>query len=269
MKKQLYLILIGAMFHLGSIFAAAQTTAFRYRPERVAVGTVYHYLKTNIDGSQPENISLYIASQNRIESFKFHEKGTRAGLVTADMDWQTFSPKKLESWQVVSKDERRLFATLTLDPDNKTVDVLIPAMRPEKEAAQLGMLPFHLYNFDLASLNVSFPHLIKPKGAFTIGIADPTFKADGAMFAYRGELMVNFEKDERHNGSICRRYKAAGPGIGGTGTIWVNKAGNYIEDMEFDVANNPDWKTFKLKLMKKEKINADGWQRFIAAHFGK
>lgn len=253
------------LLSVGSV--AAQSSDFRFRPERVAVGTVYHYLKTNVDGTQPENISLYIANTTRIESFKFHEKGSRAGLVTAEMDWATFIPAKIESWQVSSKTERKLFATLTYKPADQSVEVSIPAMKPTSEFARIGLLPFHLYNFDLASLNVSLPHLIDPKRRFTVGIADPTFKPDGPMFAYRGGLTFTFQKDEVRNRVKCRRYSAAGDGIGGKGTVWVNKKGGYIEDMEFDVANNPDWKTFKLKLIKKETMTADGWQQFIASQF--
>ncbi len=247
--------------------ASAQSADFVFRPGRLAVGTVYHYVKTNIDGTQPENISLYIAGRDRIESLKFHEKGERAGLVKAEMDWASFLPKKLESWQVMSQTEQRLFATLTYHPAERAVEVSIPAMRPKAEMASIGRVPFHLYNFDLASLNVSFPHLADPKGTFTVGIADPTFKNDGAMFAYRGELGVAYEKDEVRNGVKCRRYSAAGAGIGGKGTIWVNKKLGHIEDMEFDVANNPDWQTFKLKLRRTEKMSGEGWQRFIASQF--
>jgi hypothetical protein len=246
---------------------AAQSADFVFRPGRVAVGTVYHYSKTNVDGTQPENISLYIADPSHIESLKYHNKGERAGLVKAEMDWASFLPKKLESWQVLSQTEQKLFATLTFRPADRAVEVSIPAMRPEPEMAAIGRLPFHLYNFDLASLNVSFPHLADPKSSFTIGIADPTFKENGPMFAYRGELRVAYERDEVRNGVKCRRYSAAGAGIGGKGTIWVNKKLGHIEDMEFDVANNPDWQTFKLKLQRIEKMSGDGWRRFIESQF--
>ncbi|HQZ95486.1 MAG TPA: hypothetical protein PLP21_04165 [Pyrinomonadaceae bacterium] len=249
------------------ISASAQSAAFNFKPQRVAVGTVFHYLKTNTDGTKSENVSLYVATNARIESFKFHEKGTQAGLVVAEMDWAGFFPKKIESYQVFSKEDRRLFATLTFQPSSREVDVLIPAFKPDKESAKIARLPFHLYNFDLASLNVSFPHLRDPKKSFVVGIADPTFKPDGPMFAYRGDLNIRYQRDETRNGEKCRLYEASGPGIGGKGLIWVNTKGSYIEDMEFDVANNPDWKTFKLKLLKTEKLTPDGWQQFIASHF--
>jgi hypothetical protein len=252
-----------------AIFAAtafAQPPVYKLRPERIAVGTVYHYVKTNVDGTQPEQISLYIVSRDRVESYKFHPKGTRAGLVTAEMDWKNFVARKLESRQVFASGERKLFATLTLDADGRNITVSIPTAKPEPETVKVESMPFHLYNFDLASLNVTLPHLTDPKKPFTVGIVDPTFKPE-PLVAYKGELTVTYEKDEQRNGVETRRYRAEGSGIGGKGTIWVNKKQGHIEDMEFDVANNPDWKTFKLKLTKTEKMTADQWQQFIAAQF--
>ncbi len=246
--------------------AAAQAPVYKFRPERVAVGTVYHYLKTNVDGSQAENISTYIASSERIESFKYHEKGTRSGLVIADMDWKNFMARRLESWQVFGKDERRLFATLEYSPSDQSITVSIPAAKPEPETVKVGRIPFHLYNFDLASLNVAWPHLVDPRKPFVVGIADPTF-AHGPLVAYKGEMAVTYERDEARNGVETRRYAAKGKGIGGEGTIWVNKEFGHIEDMEFNVANNPDWKTFKLKLIKTETRTPAQWQEFIASRF--
>lgn len=261
LMKILFLLLF-----IAASTAIAQPPVYKLRPERIAEGTVYHYVKTNVDGTQPEQVSLYIASRDRIESYKFHPKGSRAGLVTAEMDWNNFIPRKLESRQVFGSGERKLFATLTLDADNKSLTVSIPTAKPEPETVKLDKLPFHLYNFDLASLNVTLPHLADPTKTFTVGIVDPTFKPD-PLVAYKGELNVTYEKDEQRNGVETRRYRAEGTGIGGKGTIWVNKKLSHIEDMEFDVANNPDWKTFKLKLKKTEKMTAEEWQQFIAAQF--
>lgn len=260
MKTLLFIVLIAAST------VVAQPPVYKLRPERIAVGTVYHYVKTNTDGTQPEYVSLYIATPDRIESYKFHPKGSRAGLVTAEMDWKNFIPAKLESRQVFPNGERKLFATLTLNTDGKNITVSIPSAKPEPETVKLDKLPFHLYNFDLASLNVTLPHLADPRKTFTVGIVDPTFKPE-PLVAYKGELTVTYEKDEQRNGVDTLRYAAAGDGIGGKGTIWVNKKLGNIEDMEFDVANNPDWKTFKLKLTKTEKMTADQWQTFIAAQF--
>lgn len=259
--------LIASLIALACCVAAhSQPPVYRFDPAKVPVGTVYHYVKTNVDGSQPESVATYVAARDRIESFKYHEKGTRAGLVKAEMDWTNFMAARLESWQVFSKDERRLFATLAFDPAARAATITIPSARPDPEVSKMANFPVHLYNFDLASLNVTFRHLADPKKPFTIGIADPTFKTD-PFFEYRGELTVTYERDEPRNGVETRRYKAEGKGIGGRGTIWVNKREGHIEDMEFDVANNPDWKTFKLKLLKTEQKTPAQWEAFIASRY--
>ena len=258
--------LFASIIAVFTVSAFAQPPAYKLRSERIAVGTVYHYVKTNVDGTQPEQISLYIAGRDRIESYKFHPKGSRAGLVTAEMDWQKFVARTLESRQVFASGERRLFATLTLAADGRYITDSIPAAKPEPETVKVESMPFHLYNFDLASLNVTLPHLTDPKKTFTVGIVDPTFKPE-PLAAYKGEMTVSYEKEEQRNGVLTRRYSASGSGIGGKGNIWVNKKLGHIEDMEFDVANNPDWKTFKLKLTKTENMTSDEWQKFIAAQF--
>jgi hypothetical protein len=268
MKKVIFVFAVFlATFAFSVLNTTAQASDFRFRADRANIGKVFHYLKTNIDGTQPENIALYISSAVTIESFKFHEKGTRAGLVVAEMDWENFVVRQLRSYQVTSPIDRKLFATLTFDSSKREIDVSIPVARPESETVKVLRLPFHVYNFDLASLNVSFPHMVKPKRTFTIGIADPTFKNDGPLMVYRGDLTVVFEKDGVRNGAKCRKYSASGPGVGGRGVIWVNKKGGYIEDMEFDVPDNPDWKTFKLKLEKIEKMTPQNWEAFISSRF--
>lgn len=244
---------------------AAQAPVYKFDESKIPVGNVYHYLKTNVDGSQPEYVSTFIASRDRIESFKYHEKGMRAGLVIAELDWTNFMARRLESWQVFSRRERRLFATLTFDAAARTAAITVPSGK-DPEISKMGTFPVHLYNFDLASLNVTFPHLADPRQAFRVGIADPTF-ASGPSFEYKGELAITYERDEPHDGIETRRYRAAGDGIGGRGTIWVGKSDGHIVDMEFDVANNPEWKSFKLKLSKIEKMTSEQWRDFIASRF--
>ena len=51
------------------------------------------------------------------------------------------------------------------------------------------------------------------------------------------------------------------------GFIWVNKKRNWIEDMEIALPDNPDWTSFKFKLLKTETMTRDAWEKFIAAQF--
>lgn len=242
---------------------------FQYKPEKsIPAGTVLHYVKTNLDGSKPEFVSQYIASADVMESFKFHPKSARAGLVIAEMDWKTFSVRSLKSYQVFAGGERKLFATLNFDAAKKGAEVLIPSVRRESEFLSIVHLPFHIYNFDFGSLNFAFAHLKNLKKSFVIGIADPTFKTEGAMMEYRGEAAVSYVGEEKRNDVTTRKYKADGAGLKNRGGfIWVNKSKNYIEDIEIEFPDNPEWTSFKFKLLKTEKMSRAEWGKFMTAQF--
>ncbi|MEA2561016.1 MAG: hypothetical protein QOH06_2520 [Acidobacteriota bacterium] len=205
--------------------AAAQVEAFHYdaaRAAQVPVGKVYHYLKTNIDGTHPEHVSIRVGSPERIESFKFHPGDPPAALVTADMDWQVFSVRKIDSWHRMADGQRKLMATLTALDGGKRVNVELPMLGKPAETVEIGRLPWHIYNFDLASLGFAFRHLVDPKGRFTIGIADPNF-GEGPAFLYRGKAEVSYLGEETRAGVLCRRYRIDGPGLQNRGGfLWVN-----------------------------------------------
>ncbi len=248
--------------------AQESLTAFRYQPGKIVTGVVYHYLKTNIDGTNPEHISIRIAARDRIESFKFHPRGSRAALVIATMDWSIFSVKRLESWQVFKDKEKVLAATLVYLPASKEVAVALPFMNRPSENVLIPFLPFHVYNFDFASLNFAFPHLVNPKKPFRIGVSDPTFKDEGPAFRYRGEVDVTYVADEMRGGKRCLKYRIDGPGLENKGGfIWVSKRTGYFEDAEIQLADNPNWKTFKFKLTKMERMNEAEWQSYMKAQF--
>ena len=276
--KTIQAISIGIfLFAGGFLFAAGaraqndgdDTGKFRFEAKKnFAAGTVLHYVKTNIDGTYPEYVSQYIASADTMESFKFHPKGSRAGLVIAEMDWRTFSAKSLKSWQVFARNERRLFGTIIFDGAARRAEVSIPAAKPESEFVELKIFPVHLYNFDFGSLNFAFPHLVKPKGDFRIGVTDPTFRQDAALVEYKGAVTVSYIADEKRNNARTRKYKIDGAGLKNRGgSIWVNKKTGWIEDMEIDLPDNPDWTSFKFKLLKVEKMSRAEWESFIKAQF--
>ncbi|HEX4899835.1 MAG TPA: hypothetical protein VFV61_04835, partial [Pyrinomonadaceae bacterium] len=193
---------------------------------------------------------------------------TRAGLVIAQMDWQIFSVKRLESWQVYKDKEKVLAATLVYLPASKEVAVTLPFMNRPTENVAIPFLPFHVYNFDFASLNFAFPHLVNPKKRFRVGVSDPTFSDQGPAFRYRGEVDVAYVADEMRNGFLCRKYRIDGPGLENKGGfIWVNKRSGYFQDAEIQLADNPNWQTFKFKLQKVDRMSAAQWAAFMKAQF--
>lgn len=259
------------------LFLLATTTsaqispaAFKYDKKRaVPVGTVLHYVKTNIDGTKPEYVSQYISNADTLESFKFHIKGDRAGLVIAEMDWKHFAAGKLTSWRVYEDDKRELFGTIEFDFSAKTGTTKIPSVSDKPDSFTLPLSPTHLYNFDLASLNFALPHLRNPKGEFVFGIADPTFGASDKLVEYKGEVTMKFLADETRNSVRTRKYSVNGKGLQNKGGyIWVNKEHGWMEDMEIELPDNPEWKSFKLKLLRRETMTKTAWDEFRNEQFG-
>lgn len=267
MKNTIWILALALLTASG---AAAQVEKFKYQPDKIPVGKVYHYSKTNLDGSEPEYISLWVEDKDRIRAFKLPPEGTQAAEVMAHLDWSTFSVDRIESWQTWPDKEPRLVARLAYLGAEKAVEVeILPTGKPAEKVV-IPRLPWHVYTFDFASLNFSFRHLIDPTGSFVIGVADPSFKDEGPAFFYRGEATVAYVGDEARNGVDCRKYRIDGPGLANRGGfLWVNKKEEHFEDVEIDLPDNPKWKAFKFRLMGVERMDLAGWEAFMKGRYGK
>lgn len=261
-------VVVAMLSQVLPIASSAQTVeGFRFRPDKVETAMVYHYVKSNLDGTNPGNIALFVASPTRLEAFKYRPGGTSATLVIAEMDWTIFSATRLESWQWSGPDNPTLFGTLTYDNSEQAVIVDIPTMGV-KETTPIEHLPFHLYDFDFASLNVAFRHLIDPEGEFTIGIADPTYQQTSPIFAYRGEVTVSYVGRETRNGVACRMYRIDGAGLEHKGGfMWVSRADEHIVEFGIELGDEPGQQGVNLSLQRVEEMSPSAWQQFMRSQF--
>jgi hypothetical protein len=131
--------------------------------------------------------------------------------------------------------------------------------------AAWAQLPFHVYNFDFASLNFAWRHLASPRAPFSIGVVDPTFRSEGDVIFYRGAADVAYVGEESLHGKTCRKYRITGPGIGGVeGTIWEDPKSGWLEKIAIPFPDNPDWASFLLELQGVEVMTPAAWKAFIA-----
>jgi hypothetical protein len=141
------------------------------------------------------------------------------------------------------------------------VDVAFPSLNRPTERTVIGRLPYYVFNFDLSDLNFAFRHRPRPTAPLTMGLADPTFAEEGPLFAYRGEVRLEYLGEEAREGGRCRKYRIEGPGLArGGGTLWVDKAGGYFRDAEIQTANNPEWQSLKFRLLRIERLDRAGWE---------
>lgn len=240
---------------------------FEFQPDRITPGTVYYYIKSNIDGSYPAKVALYIASPDHFEVFKIYPGASATALVTADMDWASFSPRTMASYDVHAGGSRSLVIEGNMTPeDNYNFNVAnLLWVKGKTSSAPIGHYPVHNYNFDLASLNVSFRHLIDPAQDFEIGLQMPRFDfIHLGQMEYLGKASIHYLADEACHAAQCRKYSITGEAFGQQqGYIWVNKEGGYFEKVEIPVRDNPSWKDFKLELQGQERISAQAWDQYI------
>jgi len=239
--------------------------AFEFDESRLPIGTAYHYIKSNTDGSHAERVSIYLADKTTLESFKWKEpKTSSAGHVRATLDWDRFSATKLESYQMTKTGERHV-ATAEYEPATRSWAIEIGDL--PRQSIRIAQLPFHVYSFDLASLNVTFRFLKNPKASFAVGMTNPTYAEKGPVFEYRGEATFTFLGEEQRELTPCLKYKIEGEGMKNRrGYVWIDRDERHIVDWEMPLPNHPDWTTLKLKLASKEKIKLEEWKSFMKAH---
>ena len=262
--------LLGCALALGgcSLFGFAKKApvgveAFAYQASRVPVGTVYHYVKSNIDGSTPERVSLYVSDETTLEAYRWREpKPQTTTYVKATMDWGRLSAIRLESQRKQRWMGSQVNAIAEYTPSTKTMS--IEFSDKTRHTVTIEHVPFHFYQFDLASLNVAFRQLKDPTAPFQVGIVNPTFAETGAALEYRGQATITYEKEEKRAELPCRRYHIDGPGVKNQGgTIWVDRNEGHIVDLEIKNPNHPDWVSFKLKFVGRETMTPPEWQAFM------
>lgn len=239
--------------------AHAQSSAFQYQPERAPKpGTVWRYSKSNIDGSAPWHLSLYVASPTRIDVLKWVEGAPDFVEVAADIDLARAMPVNLQQWNTTaSAREPRLWGNTVGDALTVTL-----AGGPTFELAAGGQ-PLHLWGFDLMGLAFVLPHLIDPDAAFEIMVVDPNRPgSDGQPFA---QGIARFEPAgaETIGGVAARKYRISGQVFGAAeGWLWADRASGRLLRVVHPVPTSSDWSDWKLDAVGVEQFDGIRWEQF-------
>ena len=263
-----YVSLIAFLFIHSSAFAevSSSVSMFQYHPERIKVGTVYHYTKSNLDGTKPATVSIYIKAADILEVYKAEEEVIDAAHIIAKMDWTSFSASELDSGHLLKDGTRKPVATLALSKADNTLQVRI---KDQNGSTAINHYPVHIYNFDFISFNYTLRHLKDPTKTFEIGIADPIFQGEG-LIKYKGKVKIEFAGEAPCHQTTCRKYRITGEPFGDKeGFMWVNKKEGYAENIEVPVPDNPDWNSFKFELKKVEQMTPAQWETYKKNNIGR
>lgn len=260
------------------------TGLFRFQPQKIEVGALYFYIKSNLDGSKPAKIFMFVASETHIEVLKVEPGDEILSLVTADMNWATYSADLLESWYVLPESEYQghlipapgMLITQAYGAHSYKNHVFYMWYNGGCGQASVEHYPFHVYNFDFLSLNFIFRHLVDPEQDFEIGVVDPNWEVvktlgnaeageEPNILEYRGKALVEFLGEEPYHRIACRKYRISGPGMKNMqGFIWVDREKGHFVNFEHPLFDNPNWNSFKLELQSSDTLSEGEWMAFMA-----
>jgi hypothetical protein len=229
-----------------------------------AIGRFYHYVRSNQDGSLPEQIYQYRASETRIEVGKEVARCTNAAFVTAEFDPARGQGVRFVGGRLGRDLEQEPFAYLDYDAASRTLSANVPAMNIEARATIAGE-PFILYDFDLSDLNARFAGRAAPREDFRFAVA-LIWPEEGAANVLRtpGGAEARLAGEEARLGRTALRYDVSD---GLNGQLWLDARDGHVLEARFAEPNHVEYADFRMVLQRMDDNGAEAWRAARAAHW--
>ena len=248
---------------ISSITVSAQLTKFGKPGLFTDRHVLYQYKKSNWDGTHSSSVLLYAADSNMLESFKWSEGDEVATLVTAIIDWNTFSVGEFQNHKLRKGLPPEFIARLK---GEKKLKITVGEMQ---DSLLIADLPWQSYDFDFAGLSFIWRSLRNKKEQFWFHIADVAMVNGSPKFVNKGKVTVNFGGHEMVNNKQCLKYFADGPGLENRGGhIWVNQENFMIEQYKIALPDEPGFDNGMMQLIKTDKMSPQQWESFKKKKLG-
>lgn len=244
-----------------SLFASASLAAAMPFP-------IYHYVRSNQDGSVPEQVVQFRPTRTSVFVYRWVEKCTTAAYITAAMSDDLRDARFFAAGIVARDGTQAQFGTLTFDPTILTLSV--DGKRPGGPRIQakhmLKARPYLLYDFDFADLN-SFLQEQRPRSDFAYALP-VIWRSDPNIIRDLGMLHARYAGEEQHLGRKAVRYdlRVDGP-TPATGTIWADARQGFIIEAGLGLPNHMEYKDFRLKLDKIEAGGTAAWDALTKSQY--
>lgn len=229
---------------------------------------IYHYIRSNRDGSEPEHVVHYRPSKTGIAVYKWVEKCTTAAFVTAQMSDDMHQGRVFFAGKVARDGSQARFGTLTFDPllMMLAADITPPGGQRIQVKHSLRGVPYLLYDFDFADLN-SFLQENRPDRDFFFALP-VIWPSDESIFRDLGMLRAHYAGPEQRSGRDVLRFDLVVEGsTPSTGYLWVDARDFYIVEAELGLPNHMEYKDFRLKLEKIEAGGQSAWDALTKTQY--
>lgn len=231
------------------------------------VGETLHYVRSNRDGTKPEHIYMHRAAADRIEVYKMVERCTRAAIVAAAIDPRTGEAQRLEAAALLPNARRAPYGELRFQPATGAITATLEIDgRQVTAAARASTRPWHLYDYDLATLAAAF-RATRPERT-TFGLALVWVEPGRKVLRWLGGATAVRGPAQRHLGRPAWRYEVSGPAFGaiGGGPLWIDRRDGTLIDAQWRMPNHPGYRDFRLRLIGREAPGAAAWTTLFRHH---
>ncbi|QLC24613.1 hypothetical protein HFP57_05935 [Parasphingopyxis algicola] len=261
-----------ALMGAAALVAAAGfgTNAFGGGEPEAVEGRIYHYVRSNQDGSGAENVYVYRAASNRLEVYKARERCTDAAFVTAWVDAETGRAAVVNGGRLMPEARHENFATIAYD--GAATMLRAEAALPDRMVRQQVRVEepiFHLYDFDLATLSLQTMALDDPRSDFSFGLPLIwTEPEDGRYVRHLGRADAEYVGEEDYRGTAALRFEVGGPALGDKGgPLWIDANSGHVLGAQWGIPNHAGMDDFAIRLAEIEDSGDAGWQALLTAHF--
>lgn len=212
---------------------------------------------------------MFRRSASEIAVTKMRARCTRAALVTATIDPATGEATRLVAARLLPGAESAPYGVLAFNADRIDAELTMDGATL-RDSVTVTDRPWHLYDYDLATLAAATQAMTGPPADFTFALALVWPGDDPKRFLqWLGRADARFIGGERHEGRDTLRYEVTGPAFGaaGGGPMRLDAGGRFPVDVQWRRPNHPGYADFRLRLTAVADDGEPGWARRLSAHF--
>jgi len=227
-------------------------------------GDILHYLRSDMDGSSPEAVSVWLREDGSVEVFKRVSPCTNAALVTAEFDGVGAEPRRLVGGRLGRDGAQQPFAWLDYDAETGEIAVRFgaPDAPPVETLTLSSPAPWRLYDFDFADWNALADG--PPPASFTVEMA--LIWPDGEpVLRNLGEAEAVRVGEEPRAGRAAVRYRVSANGFE-AGDLWLDPATGRVIEVAWAAPNHPGYENYRLVLTGSDSGEA-AWRALLASHW--
>lgn len=239
-----------------TLLAALALSACISAPEPPAspVGRLYHYVRSNQDGSVPEQIYLFRASETHLEVGKIVRRCSNAAFVTADLDLTRGQGVRYVGGRIAEDGSQEAFAYLDYDA-SRSLHARIADAGIDQRVEVAGE-PYIIYDFDLSELNALHAGRAPAHEDFRFAVS-LIWPDDPNVFRDLGRTNARFAAMERRLNRDAVRFDVSG---GLNGQLWLDAREGHVLEASFAEPNHAEYENFHLVLQSVEDDGAASWR---------